>query len=279
VCADIIDSGTVPVVRLDVVQRAAASTWVYRAAPKVLEGGWEHARQDQTYKAVWSSDPNEARAKIVDIVSVRMPRAGITDVQVMAPMYGGPLGVMALNSALQEALNPTRYNGGDPESGLAFRSRGAEVVIRERDRVVQLTNDYTRAVFNGEIGVVKKITPELVVVEFDNLRVDYDHATARTSLALAYALTVHRMQGSQTKWAVVAMSADHARMWSRQILYTAITRAREGVCVVGDRSALQIALSSTYDSDRITFLRSRLSGEEEENHDARDDSGSEWVDS
>lgn len=263
VFADIINSETVPVVRLSVVKRAAETTWVYRAGPKVLEGEWLAERRSATYKSLWSEDDEVSRLKLLEIVATRMPRAGITDYQVMSPMYAGALGVNSLNSSLQEVLNPLQMVGGEPERGITFRFKGSDVVIRERDRVVQTKNDYERGVFNGDLGTVKAVTPQMVKVDFDIGEVEFDHDSARKSLQLAYALTIHRMQGSQAKWAIVCLSKRHIHMWNRQLLYTAITRAREGVVVIGNRGALVSALSIDGVEDRITFLQSHLSGSEE----------------
>jgi exodeoxyribonuclease V alpha subunit len=258
VFAELIESETVPSVRLTTVHRAAETTWVYRVAPKILRGVWEHAKGDPGYKPAWISDANEARQALVDIVVERMKRAGIQDFQVMSPMYDGPVGVSALNNALQDALNPVRYEAGEPETSLVFRDRGKDVHIRPRDQVIQIVNDYNRAVFNGETGVVKRVDGLGVKVDFGDREIEYDLQDAKAALRLSYAITVHRFQGSEAKWAVVVCHSTHARMWNRQLLYTAVTRAREGVVVVGDRTGLNLALSTDDPLHRISFLTERL---------------------
>lgn len=258
VFSDMIESGLVPTARLRTVHRAAASTWVYRVAPRILKGEWEHAEGDPTYKPCWVSHPATAATKLVEIVAARMKGASIKDYQVLAPMYDGPLGVSALNNALQEALNPREYTYGEPELEYAGRDRSTDFVIRARDLVIQQVNDYERVVFNGELGRVESITADSVRVEFDERLVTYTYAEARFSLRLAYAITIHRFQGSEVKWAVVACHSSHSHMWTRQLLYTAVTRAREGVVVVGDRSALATALSRDEPAQRLTTLKARL---------------------
>lgn len=256
VFGEIIESGMVPTVFLQNVHRAAASTWVFRVAPKILDGDWDHAEGDPTYKPVWVADENRGRDLLVDVVGRRMPKAGITDVQVMSPMYAGALGVLSLNNALQHELNPP------PEGDvpcIRFRERGTDVVIRKDDQVIQQINDYDRVVFNGEAGKVSSITDQEVIVDFGDRQVRYDMDAARDALRLSYALTIHKCQGSEWRWVVVVCHSSHSTMWNRQLLYTAVTRAREGVVVLGDHRGLATALATNDPLHRICFLGTRLS--------------------
>lgn len=260
VFGDLIDSGAVPVARLRVIHRAAASTWVFRVAPKILEGNWEWAQNDPTYKFSWSADAKASLQKLVEIVSVSFRAKGIDDYQVLSPMYRGHLGVTSLNNALQEALNPREYSMGEPE----LEIEGKDYRIRARDRVVQGVNDYNKLVFNGEMGVVSRITPEMVGVVFDGHpgEILYEPKEAFAALSLAYALSIHKFQGSEAQWVVVACTSEHARMWSRQLLYTAVTRARRGVVMIGDKPALYAALGNNDPAHRSTLLQHALMHDE-----------------
>lgn len=258
VFADLIASTWVPTVRLTTIHRAAERTWVYRVAPKVLRGEWEDAKNDRTYKSAMITDPAAAKRTLVDIVASRFPGAGIKDYQVLSPKYSGELGVLALNTALQESQNPREFNLGEPEMEVEFTLKGQQMVLRPRDPVIQQVNDYDHAVFNGETGVVARVTDDEVLIEFDNRIVRYSHAEARSKLRLSYAVTIHKYQGSEVEWAVVVCHSSHGQMWNRQLLYTAITRAREGVVLVGDRAGLRTALSTDEPSRRTCGLRSEL---------------------
>lgn len=258
VFADLITSSWVPVVRLTTIHRAAARTWVYRVAPKILRGQWEDATDDPTYKFAFFNDAEAARKSLIDIVSTRLPAKGIKDYQVMSPRYSGVLGVLALNNALQQHLNPREYVRGEPEEELELKVKGVDTVIRARDLVIQQVNDYDRAVFNGETGRVVTVGEDEISVEFDQRLVRYTRADARTNLRLAYCITIHKMQGSECEWAVVVCHSSHGPMWNRQLLYTAVTRAREGVVVVGDRAGIRLALGRDEPSNRLCALLPRF---------------------
>lgn len=260
VFGDLIESEIVPVAWLTTVHRAAESTWVYRVAPKILRGEWEEAKNDRTYKPIWMSDESRAKERLVDVIANRLPAAGITDFQVMTPMYKGDLGVNSLNAALQDAINPVEFDSGEPEPDFRAKERGFEFRIRARDWVIQQKNDYDRMVFNGETGRVIFVNPESdrVAVDFEDRQVEYSLSEAAEQLRLSYAITVHKFQGSEVKWAVVVCHSAHSSMWNRQLLYTAVTRAREGVVLVGDRAGLQRALEVNDPANRRCGLISLL---------------------
>jgi exodeoxyribonuclease V alpha subunit len=164
-------------------------------------------------------------------------------------MYKGEAGADALNALLQESLNP-----GGPEVRSGVRR------FRVRDRVIQLRNDYRRNVFNGEIGHVDSISPDgrELNVRFDTLA--NLPASEWDQVSLAYAITVHKSQGSEYDWVVFPLTTQHAILLERPLFYTAITRARKGVVLVGSRRALALALRTGRSRGRRSTLAPRLAG-------------------
>jgi exodeoxyribonuclease V alpha subunit len=163
-------------------------------------------------------------------------------------MHRGPLGTQALNTALQEALNPR---------GPALTAHGQ--TLRVGDKVMQTRNDYTRDVFNGDIGRVEAVDPEdrAVVVSFEGRPVTYEDADL-DELVLAYATTIHKSQGSEYPAVVIPLLTTHFVMLSRNLVYTAVTRARRVCVLVVDPRALGLALAETRREDRATRLAERL---------------------
>jgi exodeoxyribonuclease V alpha subunit len=248
VLLDLIESGVVPVVRLETMHRSAAESWVCRMAPEILEGridltnctDFEHIEVDE-----------DLVEQTVYIASELAKLYGREEVQVIAPMNVGSYGTTVLNLALQAALNP-----GDGPSFGAGKGR-----IRIHDVVVVTSNDYDRAVFNGETGRILEVTEGrdgIVVVDFDDRQVTYTKSEASEYLRLAYALSVHKMQGSEIGWVVLALHEQHGPLLSRKMLYTAVTRAKKGVYIVGQRSAVQRAVMLEDTTRRVTTLRQRL---------------------
>ena len=198
-------------------------------------------------------DPVRACETIVELVTSRIPhRFGldpIRDIQVLTPMNRGPAGTIALNEALQRALNP---------SGPALE-RGARS-YRVGDKVMQLRNDYDKNVYNGDVGLVASIDPEegTMSVTFDDRQLSFAGADL-DDITLAYACTVHKSQGSEYPAVVLPLLTSHFVMLSRNLLYTAVTRGRRLVVLVCDPRALDIALSERRREDRRTLLAARLS--------------------
>jgi exodeoxyribonuclease V alpha subunit len=198
-------------------------------------------------------EPEQARATIVELVKARIPRRfGLDpwrDVQVLTPMHRGPAGSIALNEALQAALNPS-----GPEL-----VRGARV-FRLGDKVMQLRNDYDRNVFNGDVGIVAQVDQEeeSLLVRYDEDReVTYDAGTL-DELVLAYAISVHKSQGSEYPAVVVPLLTTHFVMLSKNLVYTAVTRGKRLVVLVADPRATRLALAADRRDERRTRLAARL---------------------
>jgi exodeoxyribonuclease V alpha subunit len=192
---------------------------------------------------------------VADLVCDRLPaRFGyhpLRDIQVLSPMNQGPLGTAALNQALQERLNPF-------SEGVAHRDR----VLRVRDKVMQLRNNYDKGVFNGDVGYVRSASParRAVTVDFDGEDVEYE-GEELDQLALAYAVSVHKSQGSEFRAVVLLLTRAHWAMLQRNLLYTGITRARENLFLVAQPEAVRRAVENNPAVRRNTRLADALSEE------------------
>jgi exodeoxyribonuclease V alpha subunit len=176
------------------------------------------------------------------------------DIQVLSPMHRGEAGVGALNTLLQERLNPPR--DGVPEA------RGGGRVYRPGDRVLQLRNDYDLDVFNGDLATVRSIDnveQELLLAMDDGREVRYPFANL-FSMTHAYAISVHKAQGAEFPSVVIPLLTSHAMMLGRTLLYTALTRARRLVVFVGQRKALGLAVRDWRRAPRHTALGGLLAG-------------------
>ena len=200
------------------------------------------------------ADPERAADLIVDIVARRIPaKFGIPvdDIQVLSPMHRGIAGVRALNEKLQAQLNPLRYN--QPEYRTGNR------LFRAGDRVMQLRNNYDKDVFNGDIGRIEQIDLEeaKIMVNMDGNQIPYEFSDL-DELILAYAISVHKSQGSEYPVVVLPMLTQHYMMLQRNLFYTAITRAKKMVVIVGSRKAMAIAVKNDKIAQRWSGLKERL---------------------
>lgn len=261
VLRDLIDSKTVPVVRLDTIFRQARRSLIVRNAHRInagefpmLPGDDEEAPQGRQsdFFFVDREDPEEAAEALVRLVRDRIPKVWgfepIADVQVITPMHRGVLGAAALNERLQAALNC------DPR----ILERGS-LSIRVGDKVMQTENDYDKDVYNGDIGLVHSIdrVDHTVAVRFDRRVVAYKY-TELDQLTLSYAITVHKSQGSEYPVVVVPVHTQHYIMLQRNLLYTAVTRGKKLVVLVGTKKALGMAISNAKLAERHSGLRQRL---------------------
>ena len=255
VLADLIASGRIPLQRLTEVFRQQGGSLIIENAHRILQGQEPRfpPRGDLSSDFYFfpADDPASAAERVVEVVTQRIPQSfglnWIEDVQVLAPMYRGDCGVDALNDRLREALG----------------HGGREVVYggrtwRTGDRVVHTRNDYEREVFNGDMGRVARVDEDgSVLVRFPEKEVLYS-AEELSDLQAAFAVTVHRSQGSEYPAVVVPLVMAHSVMLQRNLLYTAITRARKLVVLVGSRRALQLAIQNSEPSHRRSALAARL---------------------
>jgi exodeoxyribonuclease V alpha subunit len=257
VLADVIASAAVPVIRLTEIFRQAAESGIVRNAHRINHGEPPlFARAEDgpgDCYGVRVTGPEDTQAKLLDLLLHRIPeRFGldpVNDVQVLTPVNRGRSGTQALNELLQAHLNP------DPPATLV-RGQGRFAV---GDKVMQLENDYEREVYNGDVGRITAVDhrAQTVEVTIDGRQLSYA-ADELDCLAIAYAVTVHKAQGSEYPAVVLPLLRQHGRMLRRNLLYTAITRARRLVVLLTEPEALERAVRDTSDLRRTTLLRQRL---------------------
>ncbi len=255
VLADIIGSDAVPVVRLTEVFRQAAQSRIIVNAHRINLGQmpeWE-AVEGSDFFFVDAQEPEEGVRKLLSVVRDRIPaRFGldpVRDVQVLCPMNRGGLGARALNVELQQALNPPGER----------RVERFGWTFCQGDKVMQVSNDYERDVFNGDLGVIASLDMEEseLVVSFDGREVVYGFGEL-DELVLAYATTIHKAQGSEYPAVVIPLTTQHYAMLARNLLYTGVTRGKRLVVLVGQRRALAIAVRSGNGRRRWSKLREWL---------------------
>ncbi len=257
VLRDVIDSGIAHVTRLETIFRQSEDSLIVFNAHKVNHGEMpELNNKSSDFFFFREEDPERAAELVVDIVQNRLPAKfdvdPLKDVQVIAPMYRGPIGVNALNDALQMALNG---NSRTAEKKLAGR------LFRAGDKVMQIRNNYEKEVFNGDIGVISGIDMDdnRLEVIIDGRYIDYDFTEAE-ELTLAYCISTHRSQGGEYPIVVIPLLTQHYMMLQRNLIYTAITRAKQTVVLVGTHKALHIAVGNNKVSERYSGLLGRLKG-------------------
>ena len=264
VLADIIGSGAVPVVRLTEVFRQAAQSRIITNAHRINQGRMPEPGDDPSsdFHLVRCHDPEDGVAKLLEIVARRIPARfrldPIRDVQVLCPMNRGGLGARSLNLELQQLLNPP---------GEARVERFGWT-FGPGDKVMQVVNDYEKEVFNGDLGLVRTVDTEAgeLVVDFDGREVAYDFGEL-DELVLAYAITVHKAQGSEYPAVVIPVTTQHYPMLQRNLLYTGVTRGRKLVVLVAQPKAVAIAVKGQHERRRWSKLRewlasNRVAGEE-----------------
>ncbi len=243
---DLIASEKVPVARLTQIYRQGAGSAIVEAAHALNEGRavlpTPPGEALRDFYFVTRDDPDQIRAMIEHLVAVRIPeRFGldpIRDVQILAPMRAGPIGVEILNERMQAILNPP------PKESDDFKLEAAPgAPFRAGDKVMQIRNDYERGVFNGDMGIVLRVTNQQLHVEVDEKLIVYER-DSWDDLVLAYAVTVHKSQGSEYPAVVIPVSTHHFKMLRRNLLYTAVTRGKRLVVLVGTERAMRIAVGN-----------------------------------
>jgi exodeoxyribonuclease V alpha subunit len=254
VLADIINSSAIPVARLTEIFRQAAKSQIIMNAHRVNAGYMPNLdvprNQQSDFYFVEARDAEDGIAKITEIVRNRLPKRfgldPIKDIQVLCPMNRGGLGARALNVELQKTLNPPVDSTFIERFGFTYRVG---------DKVMQTSNDYDKEVFNGDVGYVSRIDLDAqeLVIEFDDKPVDYQVGEL-DEVALAYAVSIHRSQGSEYPAVVIPMMMQHYMMLRRNLLYTAITRGRNLVVLVGERRAVGMAVKGKVEIRRWSKL-------------------------
>ncbi len=261
VLSDAIQSETLPVARLTEVFRQARKSLIVENAHRVNRGemprdgkGGREGRPSSDYYFIEEAEAEECADRIVELCRERIPeRFGfdpIEEIQVISPMQRGVLGVQSLNARLQEALNPA---GDAPALRIGGRT------FRTGDKLIQVKNNYEKDVFNGDIGVVRGVDPEAasVRVAFDSGLIEYARG-ALDELMHAYAITVHKSQGSEYPAVVIPLHTQHYPMLQRNLVYTALTRARRLVVLLGAKKALGMAIANARVRRRWSGLPERI---------------------
>lgn len=248
ILADLVSSDLVPVARLTQVHRSAEGSWICNNAPRILAGEELDTTPREDFSFVESESAANVPKHCGDVLDEHV------EAQILVPQRTGKAGAEAINIAMQKRFNPPRPNelqwGKDPE------------VLRPRDRVIHTKNNYELGVFNGEVGTIVDVEAKRLLVNYydRNAPVEYSREDAN-ALKLAYALTIHKSQGSEWPWVVVVVHSTHTFMLTRQLVYTGITRGKKGIVIVGDAKGIERAAKSKRDTARNTALCDRIRGE------------------
>lgn len=255
----LLKAGTLPAVTLKKIFRQAQASLIVRNAhrvnqglrPELLPPTGPHRHEDSFFIAC--SSPAAILSTVLDLVGRRLPAAGYApnEIQVLCPMNRGLIGAQRLNQELQAILNPP-----SPEKGELIRGSHT---LRQGDRVIQLRNNYDREVFNGDMGEIVRLYPDdqILQVQFPEGAVEYDF-TDSDELALAYALSIHKSQGSEYPVVILPLSLQHYLMLQRNLLYTGMTRARKLLILVGEERAIFVATKNARQQIRYSHLAERL---------------------
>jgi exodeoxyribonuclease V alpha subunit len=256
VLRDIISSGLLPLVRLEVIFRQAKESLIVSNAHRINRGEFPYlATNRRDFLFLAEDDPEKVVAYILEVVQQRLPKLHryhpSRDIQVLTPMRRTATGVDNLNLLLQRALNPPSPSKAEVQT--------AGTVFRLGDKVMQIRNNYTRFVYNGDVGTIVAIDGEdgELTVAYPERSVAYE-LTELSELTLAYASTVHKSQGSEYRAVVLPFTTQHYVMLQRNLLYTAITRAREMAVIVGSKKAVAIAVKNNKLEQRYTGLATLL---------------------
>ena len=249
---------TAKLIRLEIIFRQAADSFIITNAHRINKGEMPVLDNKATDFFIFKvEDPEEAAKLCVELVQTRIPRRFAipsSDIQVLSPMHRGLVGVGALNEALQNALNPNAEQ--KPQRQVGNR------IYRVGDRIMQIRNNYTKDVYNGDMGAIVAMDLEMqkVTVNFEGKPVVYDFLEL-DELVHAFAVSVHKAQGSEFPAVVIPVLTSHYMLLQRNLLYTAVTRARRLVVLVGQPKAIAMAVHNNKVSERFTGLRERLTRE------------------
>lgn len=252
VLKDIIRSQKIPAIRLDEIFRQAQTSMIIQNAHIINAGRLPDLRKQYSDFVFYElNDDTSITQKILDLCTKDLPHEGfdvLKDVQILSPMHRFLCGVENLNLMLQEQLNPKKN-----QDELKYSSQ----TFRVGDKVMHIRNNYQKNVFNGDIGFIQDINNEKLIVDYFDHIVTYEK-NELNELTLAYASSVHKSQGSEYKVVIIPLSTSHYIMLQRNLLYTAITRAKQKVIIVGSKKALMTAIQSNRTQKRYTLLAERL---------------------
>lgn len=252
VLKDIIRSQKIPAIRLDEIFRQAQTSMIIQNAHIINAGRLPDLRKQYSDFVFYElNDDTSITQKILDLCTKDLPHEGfdvLKDVQVLSPMHRFLCGVENLNLMLQEQLNPKKN-----QDELKYSSQ----TFRVGDKVMHIRNNYQKNVFNGDIGFIQDINNEKLTVDYFDHIVTYEK-NELNELTLAYASSVHKSQGSEYKVIIIPLSTSHYIMLQRNLLYTAITRAKQKVIIIGSKKALMTAIQSNRTQKRYTLLAERL---------------------
>lgn len=252
VLKDIIRSQKIPAIRLDEIFRQAQTSMIIQNAHIINAGRLPDLRKQYSDFVFYElNDDTSITQKILDLCTKDLPHEGfdvLKDVQVLSPMHRFLCGVENLNLMLQEQLNPKKN-----QDELKYSSQ----TFRVGDKVMHIRNNYQKNVFNGDIGFIQDINNEKLTVDYFDHIVTYEK-NELNELTLAYASSVHKSQGSEYKVVIIPLSTSHYIMLQRNLLYTAITRAKQKVIIIGSKKALMTAIQSNRTQKRYTLLAERL---------------------
>ncbi|CAK0751373.1 ATP-dependent RecD-like DNA helicase [Gammaproteobacteria bacterium] len=258
VLGDIIASAAISTLRLTEIFRQAATSRIIVNAHRINNGLFPERPtpgEESDFYLVYAKTPEEVRDRLLEVVTQRIPKRfgldPVREVQVLTPMNRGALGARSLNVELQGLLNP----------------KGAPRVERfgssyaPGDKVIQTVNNYDKEVFNGDIGTITRIDPEegLLWIDYDGRSVEYE-LSELDEVALAYATSIHKSQGSEYPAVVIPLATQHYTLLERNLLYTAVTRGRRLVVVIVQPQALAVAVKNLRARQRLTNLQARLAG-------------------
>jgi exodeoxyribonuclease V alpha subunit len=255
VLKDLMDSGVVPVARLTQIYRQAKQSLIVVNAHRINQGSFPELagfEDDKDFVFIPRQEPAAIKGSLLNLVCNELPRRygfdPVRDLQVITPMHRGAVGVQTLNHELQKRLN-----------GRAPRFTFGARVFRRGDKVMQLKNNYYKEVFNGDIGQVTGLNAATgqLLVDFDGRVVSYDPGEGE-EITLAYAVTVHKAQGSEFPGVLLVLTTHHYLLLQRNLLYTALTRGRRLVVLLGSKKALAIAIKNDRPVRRYTDLAAKL---------------------
>lgn len=253
VLKDILRSGVLPSVCLTEVFRQEEESRIVLNAHAINAGRMPTCTPGSDFEFLEIDDSGQTARQIVELCQQRLPEEGyspLEDVQVLSPMHRQDCGVENLNRLLQLALNP-------PAPHKAEFVNSAQI-FRQGDKVMQTRNNYSKQVFNGDIGFIERMEPEKITVRYsEEQSVDYERSELN-ELQLAYAMSVHKSQGSEYPVIILPLMPGHRVMLQRNLLYTAVTRAKRRVILLGSKAALRTAVENDRTKKRYTLLAERL---------------------